>query len=84
MDTLVEISVPPLRDRIEDIPLLAHYFLKKYSKKYRKEKLRLSHSTVNKFQKYQWPGNIREFQHTIERAIILSEGNTLKVTTMGL
>lgn len=78
----LEINVPPLRDRKEDIPLLAHYFLRKYSKKYSKEKLRLSHNTLNKFQKYQWPGNIREFQHTIERAIILSEGNTLKVSSI--
>ncbi len=79
---LVEIPVPPLRDRIEDIPLLAHYFLKKFSKKYRKEKLRFSHNTLNKFQKYHWPGNIREFQHTLERAVILSEGNILKVSSV--
>lgn len=79
---MVEIPIPPLRDRTEDIPLLAHYFLKKYAKKYRKEKLRLSQNTLNKFQKYHWPGNIREFQHTIERAIILSEGNLLKISSI--
>lgn len=79
---MLEINVPPLRDRKEDIPLLAHYFLRKYSKKYHKEKLRLSHNTLNKFQKYHWPGNIREFQHTLERAIILSEGNILKISSI--
>lgn len=79
---MVEIPVPPLRDRSEDIPLLAHYFLKKLSKKYRKEKLRFSHNILNKFQKYHWPGNIREFQHTLERAVILSEGNLLKVSSI--
>ena len=79
---MVEIPVPPLRNRTEDIPLLANYFLKKFTKRYHKEKLRISHSMLSKLQKYHWPGNIREFQHTLERAVILCEGNILKVSSI--
>ncbi len=78
----VEIEIPPLREREDDIPLLADFFLKKYSKKYHKEKLRISQSTMLKLQKYHWPGNIREFEHTIERGVILSEGNLVKLTSI--
>lgn len=74
----VEISLPPLRDRIEDIPQLANYFLDKYSKKYRKPELILPKQVINKLQRFNWPGNIREFQHAIERAVILSDGKKLE------
>ena len=74
----VEISLPPLRDRIEDIPQLANYFLDKYSKKYRKPELILPKQVINKLQRFNWPGNIREFQHSIERAVILSDGKKLE------
>ncbi|MCK4346132.1 MAG: sigma-54-dependent Fis family transcriptional regulator [Bacteroidales bacterium] len=74
----VEISLPPLRDRIEDIPQLANYFLDKYSKKYRKPELILPKQVIKKLQRFNWPGNIREFQHAIERAVILSDGKKLE------
>lgn len=74
----VEISLPPLRDRIEDIPLLANYFLDKYSKKYRKPELILPKQVIEKLQRFNWPGNIREFQHAIERAVILGDGKKLE------
>jgi len=74
----VEISLPPLRDRIEDIPQLANYFFDKYSKKYRKPELILPKQVINKLQRFNWPGNIREFQHSIERAVILSDGKKLE------
>jgi DNA-binding NtrC family response regulator len=74
----VEIHVPPLRERKEDIPGLAHAFLKRYSYKYRKDKLQLSDPLSRKLQKYDWPGNVRELQHSMERAVIMSDGRSLK------
>ena len=73
----VEIQLPSLRERVEDIGLLSHYFFQIYSKKYRKQVSGLTEAAVNKLQKYSWPGNIRELQHAIERAIIMSEGTIL-------
>ena len=74
----VEIRLPSLRERIEDIPLLVDHFLNIYSKKYKKDQIRLDQSTLAKLQKYHWPGNVRELQHAVERAVILSESNVLK------
>lgn len=75
----VEIKIPALRDRIEDIPLLANHFLTNYTKKYRKEIMRISPEAITSLQKYHWPGNIRELQHAIERAVIMSDNQTLEV-----
>jgi DNA-binding NtrC family response regulator len=69
----VEIRIPPLRERIDDIGLLADHFLRMYSKKYKRTGMRLDKSVIQKMQKYFWPGNIRELQHAVERAVILSE-----------
>ncbi len=69
----VEIRIPPLRDRIDDIPLLTNHFLMKYGKKYRKPVKSVSESAMKKLQLYTWPGNIRELQHAIERAVIMSD-----------
>jgi DNA-binding NtrC family response regulator len=74
----VEIHLPPLRERIEDIVLLADHFLKIYSKKYQKPPMKIADATLKKLEKYYWPGNVRELQHAIERAVILSEGRILK------
>ncbi|MDN5203396.1 sigma-54 dependent transcriptional regulator [Fulvivirgaceae bacterium BMA10] len=73
----VEIRLPALRERLEDIPLLAEHFMKVYCGKYRKQIKKMSAATLKRLQKYSWPGNIRELQHAIERAIIMSEGSTL-------
>lgn len=73
----VEIHLPPLRDRQGDIELLAKHFAKVYSEKYRKPAKKLAPSTLKKLEKYAWPGNIRELQHAIERAIIMSDGQNL-------
>lgn len=74
----VEITMPALRERIEDIPLLANYFIDKFCKKYRRPFMKLPDYVMRKLQKYDWPGNIRELQHTLERAIILSNEKSLK------
>jgi len=76
----VEIHIPPLRERVEDIPLLVDHFLKIYCKKYNKTQKRMSAGTLKKLEKYQWPGNIRELQHAIERAVIMSDSSSLQPT----
>ena len=74
----IEIELPPLRDRMEDIPLLAQHFLKLYSKKYGKQVNKISDATMSRMQKHSWPGNIRELQHSIERAVIMSNTSVLQ------
>jgi len=74
----VEITIPPLSDRIDDIPMLATHFLNHYSKKYRKDVLSISPEAMNKLKKYPWPGNVRELQHAIERAVIMADSPTLQ------
>jgi two-component system, NtrC family, response regulator HydG len=74
----VEVTIPPLGDRIDDIPLLANHFLNHYAKKYRKEAHTISADAMNKLKKYPWPGNVRELQHAIERAVIMADSSTLQ------
>lgn len=74
----IEIHLPPLRERAEDIPLIADHYLDIYTKKYKKPRMRLSPLTVKKLQKYHWPGNVRELQHAIERAVIMADSPILE------
>ncbi len=74
----IQIEVPPLRERGNDVLVLADFFLKKYTSKYNKPNLKINQQAQDKLLKYNWPGNIRELQHTIEKAVILSENNVLK------
>jgi DNA-binding NtrC family response regulator len=74
----IHIEVPPLRARGEDILVLADFFLKKYTYKYGKPALRIGQQAQDKLLKYQWPGNIRELEHAIEKAVILCDQEVLK------
>ena len=74
----IEVELPPLRDRLEDIPLLADHFLEHYSKKYNKSVSKISDAAISRMQKHSWPGNIREIQHAIERAVIMSNSQVLQ------
>lgn len=74
----IEIEIPSLRDRMEDIPLLAMHFLKQYSNKYTKNISKISEAAMARMHKHPWPGNIRELQHSLERAIILSNSSVLQ------
>jgi transcriptional regulator with PAS, ATPase and Fis domain len=74
----IQIELPPLRDRGNDIFVLAEFFLKKYAYKYNKPNLKINQQAHEKLLKYSWPGNIRELQHTIEKSVILSESTILK------
>jgi two-component system response regulator HydG len=69
----IEIEIPPLRRRKEDIPVLSEFFLNKYCEQYRKEGLKLSDAALDQLIRHPWPGNIRELEHAIEKAVILSE-----------
>lgn len=74
----IEIRLPPLRERIEDIPLLAEYYLSHFNNKYKRQ-LTITDQALQCLCQYSWPGNVRELAHAIERAVILSEGETLNI-----
>jgi DNA-binding NtrC family response regulator len=74
----IEVEIPSLRDRMEDIPLLSSHFLKHYADKYGKTVSKISEAAMARMHKHPWPGNIRELQHAIERAVILSNSSVLQ------
>lgn len=76
----VELHIPPLNKRPEDIPVLAEYFFKLYKKKYNKTQLQFPEYVAKKLCKFNWPGNVRELQHAIERAVIMCHEKSLKST----
>jgi len=76
---VVPIEMPPMRERMTDIPLLAEYFLDRFGKKAGKTFRTIDKKSLTLFQAYDWPGNIRELQNVIERAVILCEGETFSV-----
>ncbi len=78
----VEINLPPLRDRPEDLPLMVDHFVKIYGRKYQKPEILVSPESMKVLRGYHWPGNVRELQHVIERAVILSDSNTLRPEEM--
>ena len=73
------ITLPPLRERTEDIPLLVHFFTQKFAKRMKKPIERIPTDVVTALTRYSWPGNIRELQNLIERAVILTRGTVLEV-----
>ena len=74
----IQIEIPPLRERKEDIPSMTDYFLKQFSDKYLKSGLKINSDAYAKLVEYQWPGNIRELKHTVEKAVILTDSKLLK------
>lgn len=74
----IEVKLPPLRERIKDIPLLAFHFLQKYAREYQRNIKGINKEAINLLQSYHWPGNIRELQHVIERAIIICDSEILQ------
>jgi len=76
---VVPIDVPPLRERVADIPLLIEYFIDRFGKKAGKKFRTIDKKSIRLLQAYDWPGNIRELQNVIERAVILCEGETFSV-----
>lgn len=74
----IQIHLPPLRERIDDLSILANHFLSIFREKYKKLKLEFKKSTLTKLAKHEWPGNIRELQHTIEKAVIMTSDAFVK------
>ncbi len=80
----IEIHIPPLRDRGEDVILLAGYFLEKFARKYNKEVRSIGREAKNILMRYDWPGNVRELQHAMERAVILEDTTILRAHNLML
>jgi two-component system response regulator HydG len=79
----IELVIPPLRERAEDVPTLAGHFLKEASRKYGRPHLEISKKGLKQLQQYNWPGNVRELQNTLQRAVILSEDKQLRFDQLG-
>lgn len=80
----IQIHLPPLRERLEDIPVLAEHFLGRHLKKYKKPIEGFSSNALKTLENYEWPGNIRELDHSIERAVLMCKGNTIEPVNLGL
>lgn len=80
----VEIALPPLRDRQEDIPVLAGHFLSRYATRYRRQLQGIEANALQAMLKYRWPGNVRELDHTMERAVLMARGAKIEATDLGL
>lgn len=79
---VVPIHLPPLRERREDIPLLADHFLKEAAQRYQRPALRFEKDVFRYFQTYAWPGNVRELKHTIERLVVIAESDVLSINNL--
>jgi DNA-binding NtrC family response regulator len=80
----IEVHLPPLRDRREDIPLLARHFLRLHAQRYRKNLVGFDPSAMQLLIDHRWPGNVRELDHAIERAVLMSQANTIRSSDLGL
>jgi len=80
----VEIHLPPLRERREDIPPLAAHFLARYAQRYRKQVSGLDQTAIQVMLSYPWPGNVRELDHTLERAVLMARGSQIEAADLGL
>ncbi len=80
----VEIELPPLRERRQDIPALGTHFLARYAERYRKPAKTFDPSAMQAMLEYTWPGNVRELDHAVERAVLLSSGESIKVSDLSL
>lgn len=80
----VEIRLPPLRERRDDIPVLAAYFLEHHAKRYRRQVAGYERAAMQALLSHGWPGNVRELQHVVERAILMSPGDRIREDDLGL
>jgi DNA-binding NtrC family response regulator len=80
----IEIRLPPLRDRREDIPLLAAHFLRQHAAHYRKHFTEFDEAAVKTLLAHTWPGNVRELDHAVERAVLMAQGETIRAADLGL
>jgi DNA-binding NtrC family response regulator len=80
----IEIRLPPLRDRREDLPLLAQHFLRQHAQRYRKRLTGFESGAMQMLLEHSWPGNVRELDHAVERAVLMAAGPLVKPTDLGL
>ena len=80
----IEIHLPPLRDRREDIPLLAKHFLRQHAQRYRKPLSGFDPAAMQVLMDHRWPGNVREMDHSVERAVLMTQGPTIRSADLGL
>ena len=80
----VEIHIPPLRERRQDVPLLAMHFLRQYAQRYRKQVGGFETASMQALLDYSWPGNVRELDHAVERAVLLAQGEHVRTSDLGL
>jgi DNA-binding NtrC family response regulator len=80
----IEIRVPLLRERREDIPALAHHFLRQHAQRYRKRVTGFEPAAMKALSEHAWPGNVRELDHAVERAVLMAQGEALRVADLGL
>ncbi|HEY3122249.1 MAG TPA: sigma-54 dependent transcriptional regulator [Vicinamibacteria bacterium] len=80
----IEIRVPPLRERPEDIPLLAHSFLRQHAQRYRKALTAFEPAALQAMARHAWPGNVRELDHAVERAVLMAQGEVVRTADLGL
>jgi DNA-binding NtrC family response regulator len=80
----IEIRVPPLRERREDIPPLAHHFLKQHTQRYRKRVTAFEPAALKALSDHPWPGNVRELDHAVERAVLMAQASEVRVSDLGL
>ena len=80
----IEVQLPPLRDRREDIALLAKHFLRQHAQRYRKNVAGFDPSAMQLLLDHRWPGNVRELDHAIERAVLMSQANAVRSSDLGL
>jgi DNA-binding NtrC family response regulator len=80
----VEITLPPLRERTEDITPLAAHFLARYASRYRRQIEGFESSALQQMLQYSWPGNVRELDHTVERSVLMARGRRIEVADLGL
>jgi DNA-binding NtrC family response regulator len=80
----IELRLPPLRDRREDIPVLASHFLRQHAEHYRKPLAGFDESAIKALLAHLWPGNVRELDHAVERAVLMAQGDTVRAADLGL
>ncbi|HEY6330710.1 MAG TPA: sigma-54 dependent transcriptional regulator, partial [Blastocatellia bacterium] len=80
----IEIRLPPLRDRKEDVPVLANFFLQQHSQRYGYRQIRFDPAALEALLRHSWPGNIRELDHAVERAVLLATADSVKASDLGL
>jgi DNA-binding NtrC family response regulator len=81
---VVSLTLPPLRERTDDIPPLANFFLERHTREQKRPGMSLSHEALNALSRYPWPGNIRELENVIARTVVLSPGDVIEPDVLGL